>query len=93
MPRRRVTSLLTNEQLARVERLRLQTARRFTNRSQGQHRSRRGGRSIEFKDYRDYAAGDDIRFLDWNVLARLQRACVRLYHDEEELHMVLLVDA
>ncbi|MHC4079505.1 MAG: DUF58 domain-containing protein [Planctomycetota bacterium] len=89
---RQLTTLLTNTELGRVERLRIQSLRRFTNRSQGDHRSRGGGRSIEFKDYRDYVAGDDLRFLDWNIYARLRRPYIKLFHDEEELHVVLLVD-
>lgn len=90
---KRLTTLLTNEELSRIERLRILGSRRFTNRSQGEHRSRGGGRSIEFKDYRDYVPGDDIRFLDWNILARLGKPFVKLYHDEEQLHVAILVDA
>jgi uncharacterized protein (DUF58 family) len=90
---RPLTPLLGNDELGRLELLRIQGFRRFTQRSAGEHRSRGGGRSIEFKDYRDYAPGDDIRFLDWGILARLRRPYVRLYHDEEEQQVVVLLDA
>ncbi len=87
-----LTTLLDNDLLARVERLRLLSGRRFTNRGRGEHRARRGGNSLEFKDFRDYAAGDDIRFLDWGLFARLGRPYTRLYHDEEELCVTVLID-
>ncbi|MBI1310000.1 DUF58 domain-containing protein [bacterium] len=89
----RLTGLLSNETLARVERMRLVPNRRRTNRAQGEHLSGKGGTSIEFSDYRDYVAGDDIRRVDWNIFARLQRPYLKLYSHEEEMHVTVLVDA
>jgi uncharacterized protein (DUF58 family) len=89
----RITPLLANDVLARVERLRLNPVARYTNRSRGEHISRAGGSSIEFKDYRDYSAGDDMRYIDWNIFSRLHRPYVKLFHEEEEMHVVLLIDA
>ena len=91
--RSRVTSLFSNDVLARVERLRMNTSRRFTNRSSGEHLAGRAGSSNEFADYRNYVVGDDLRYVDWNVFARLRRPYVKLYHHEEQMHLVLLVDA
>lgn len=90
---RQVTSLLTNQQLARLEQLRLAASRRFTNRSRGEHQARRSGSSTDFNDYRDYSPGDDIRHVDWNIFARLHRPYIKLYLEEEQMHVVLLVDA
>ncbi|MCB9872298.1 MAG: DUF58 domain-containing protein [Planctomycetes bacterium] len=73
--------------------MQLVVSRRFTNRSRGEHLARGGGSSNEFRDYRDYSAGDDMRFVDWNIFARLQRPFVKLFHQEEQLHVVLLIDA
>lgn len=87
-----VTTLLDNDLLARVERLRLQPSRRFTNRSRGEQLAGKGGSSIDFADYRDYAAGDDLRYVDWNIFARLRRPYLKVYRREEELHLALLVD-
>ena len=87
------TSLLTNQQLAVVERLRVNPTRRFTNRSHGEHLHGKGGSSIEFADYRNYVAGDDIRFVDWNIFSRLHRPYLKQYHQEEEMHLVILLDA
>ena len=89
----RMTALLDNALLERVQRLRINALRRFTNRSHGEHQSGKGGRSTEFADYRDYVEGDDIRFVDWNIFARLNRPYLKLYHVEEEMHVVVLVDA
>jgi uncharacterized protein (DUF58 family) len=59
----------------------------------GQRRSRRAGRSLEFCDYRAYAAGDDMRYLDWNILGRTDRMVIKLFVDDEELSLHLLLDA
>src|SRR5262249_53067458 len=85
--------LLTPETLARAERLTLVTRRRRTAHGAGGHRSSRSGRSLEFKDHRPYARGDDVRLLDWSLLARTRRPWLRVYHDEEEQHVVLVLDA
>lgn len=87
-----VTQLLTNDILHRVERFRLNPIRRLTNRSRGEHLRGKGGASTEFADYRDYTAGDDIRFVDWNIFARLNRPYLKLFEHEEEMNIVLLID-
>src|SRR3569832_820975 len=87
------TSLLDNSVLGRVERMRLLPMRRLTNRSRGEHLAGKGGTSTEFNDYRDYSAGDDMRYIDWNIFSRLNRPYVKLYRHEEEMHVVILVDA
>ena len=59
----------------------------------GERRSVRRGTSIEFADYRNYARGDDLRRLDWNVYARLDKPFIKLFEEEEDLAVYLLVDA
>lgn len=93
MNRPQLTTLLPNEVLDRLERLRLQTRTRRANRSRGEHYVGKGGTSTEFCDYRDYAPGDDTRFVDWNIFARLHRPYLKQFHQEQERHVVLLVDA
>ena len=73
--------------------MRLNPNRRLTNRSRGEHLSGRGGTSTEFTDYRNYVPGDDIRHVDWNIFARLQRPYLKQFRHEEEMHVVILVDA
>jgi uncharacterized protein (DUF58 family) len=58
----------------------------------GERRSTRRGASIEFADYRDYTPGDDLRRLDWNIYARLERPFIKLLEEEEDLAVHLLVD-
>ncbi len=59
----------------------------------GERRSPRRGRSVEFADYRDYTPGDDPRRVDWNIYARLERPYIKLYEDEEDLTVHVLLDA
>jgi uncharacterized protein (DUF58 family) len=59
----------------------------------GGRRSVKRGQSVEFADYRDYALGDDLRQLDWNVYARLERLFVKLFIEEEDVTITLLIDA
>ncbi|NQU39784.1 MAG: DUF58 domain-containing protein [Lentisphaerae bacterium] len=88
-----VTSLFGNDILQLLERMRINSSRRFTNRAQGEHLTSKGGSSNEFADYRNYVEGDDVRYVDWNIFARLNRPYMKTYHHEEELHVVLLLDA
>jgi len=59
----------------------------------GGRRSVKRGQSVEFADYRDYTPGDDLRQLDWNVYARLERLFVKLFIEEEDITISVLVDA
>ena len=87
------TSLFDNKVLSRIERMRLNPTRRLTNRSRGEHVSGKGGSSTDFVDYRNYVAGDDVRNVDWNIFSRLHKPYLKLFSHEEEMHVVLLVDA
>jgi uncharacterized protein (DUF58 family) len=58
----------------------------------GERRSTKRGTSVEFADYRNYAPGDDLRRLDWNVYARLERPYIKLLEDEEDLAVHILLD-
>lgn len=89
---RRFTQLFDNHILSRLERRRLNPHRRMTNRSRGEHHSFKGGTSTEFADYRAYVEGDDVRYVDWNLFARLQRPYLKLYRHEEEMHVVIILD-
>jgi len=84
--------LLTPDFLRKLERLRLVCRRVFVGRGWGERRSRKRGASIEFADFRSYAHGDDLRHLDWNAFARLDRLFLKLFVEEEDLSVYLLVD-
>ena len=59
----------------------------------GERRSKRKGQSVEFADFRNYVAGDDLRLLDWNLYARLDKLIIKLFLEEEDLHFYTLIDA
>lgn len=59
----------------------------------GERRSKKRGTSIEFADYRDYVKGDDLRRVDWNIYARLERPFIKLLEEEEDLATHFLIDA
>jgi uncharacterized protein (DUF58 family) len=76
-----------------LEGLRLNPRKSFAGRVRGERLTKKKGISIEFADYRDYAEGDDLRHLDWNVLARLEAPMMKTYQDEEDLAVHLLLDS
>jgi uncharacterized protein (DUF58 family) len=84
--------LLDPEFLARLEQLELVSRKIFLGRMKGERRSKKKGQSVEFADYRNYVIGDDLRFLDWNLYARLDRLFLRLFMEEEDLHFYVLID-
>lgn len=86
-------TLFAPEFLAQLERLSLASRRIFRGRVRGERRSPRRGHSVEFCDYRAYGVGDDLRYVDWNIYGRLDRLHVKLFVDEEDLCLHLLVDA
>ncbi|MFQ5489254.1 MAG: DUF58 domain-containing protein, partial [Phycisphaerae bacterium] len=84
--------LLDPDFMARLERLQFISRKIFAGKMRGERRSKRKGESVEFADYRPYVAGDDLRFLDWNIYARLNRLFLRLFLEEEDLHIGVLLD-
>src|ERR1700676_2894301 len=85
--------LLSPELLAQLERLELTSRKVFRGRMKGERRSPRKGQSVEFADFRSYVAGADLRVIDWNTYARLDRLFLKLFLEEEDLHFYLLLDA
>lgn len=85
--------LLTPDVLRKLEVLDLVSRRVRAGRQRGDRLSKRKGRGAEFADFRPYAAGDDLRFLDWGLFARFERLFLRLFLEDEDLHVHLLLDA
>src|SRR5262245_29330967 len=79
--------------LAALEHLRFATRQRIEGPFSGRHRSRRQGGAGEFADFREYCDGEDLRRLDWKVLARTGRAYTRLYQDENNLSCTIVLDS
>lgn len=79
--------------LRKLEQLRLIAHKVRSGAVKGERRSTKKGTSIEFADYRDYTRGDDLRRLDWNVYARLEKPFIKLLEEEEDLTVHVLLDA
>jgi len=91
--RRERGPLLDPEFMNRLDQLDIVSRKIFAGKMKGERRSKRKGESVEFADYRNYVVGDDLRFLDWNIYARLERLFLKLFLEEEDLHVCLLLDA
>lgn len=91
-PPARIEDLLDAETLARLDRLDVVSRRVFAGKMPGERRSKARGQSVEFDDFRPYSPGDDLRHVDWHVLARLDRLVVKLFRAEEDLGVRLVID-
>lgn len=78
--------------LKKLERLSIVVRRTFSGQMKGEKRSVKRGTSVEFADYREYMLGDDLRYVDWNTAARLEKLFVKLFIEEEDLYLALLLD-
>ena len=78
--------------LRKLEALSIVSKRLFAGRMKGERRSPRRGQSVEFADFREYSQGDDYRHIDWNAYARLESMFLKLFVEEEDLHIHILLD-
>src|SRR5213592_2342220 len=78
--------------MARLDQLDVISRKLLAGKMKGERRSKRRGQLVEFADYRNYVVGDDLRFIDWNVYARLERLFLKLFLEEEDLSLYVLVD-
>jgi uncharacterized protein (DUF58 family) len=85
--------LLDAEFLRKLEHLALMSKRTQVGMARGERKSKRRGSSVEFADFRDYVQGDDPRHVDWNIVARLNTIYLKLFHEQEDLTLHLLIDA
>ena len=84
--------MLTDAFLSRLDALVLAMRGKAQGGAGGTRRSRQTGSSAEFSDYREYIPGDDIRRLDWNALARFDKLFVKLFMEEQESAVTVLLD-
>ena len=87
------STLLDPDFLKKLERVSVSAKRPFPGQMKGEKRSTKRGTSIEFADYREYATGDDLRYVDWKAYARLEKLFLKLFVEEEDLSIHLLLDA
>src|SRR5438876_7083442 len=78
--------------MARLDQLDVMSRKLLAGKMKGERRSKRRGQSVEFADYRNYVIGDDLRFIDWNIYARLDKLFLKLFMEEEDLSLYVLVD-
>jgi uncharacterized protein (DUF58 family) len=88
----RLSDLLDARFMARLDRLDVLSRKILAGRRKGERRSKRRGQSVEFADHRQYAHGDDLRFLDWNIYGRLDQLFLKLFLEEQDLSLHILVD-
>ncbi len=86
------STLLDSDFMTRLEQLEIVSRKIHASSQRGERRSRRKGESAEFADYRNYVVGDDLRHIDWNIYARLDRLFLKLFLEEEDLNVSLLID-
>lgn len=84
--------LLEPDFMQKLDQLSLVSRKIFAGKMRGERLTKRRGESAEFADYRNYVVGDDLRFLDWNVYARLNALFIKLFLQEEDLHVSILLD-
>ena len=91
--RKRLTDLLDAEFMSRLDSLDVLSRKILQGKLQGERRSKRRGQSVEFADHRPYVAGDDLRFVDWNIYGRLEQLFLKLFLEEQDLTVHIVVDA
>ncbi|MGL6194725.1 MAG: DUF58 domain-containing protein [Thermoguttaceae bacterium] len=84
--------MFDSEFMKKLEYLSLVSRRIFRGQLLAQKRTRQMGGGVEFADHRDYAPGDDLRYLDWNVFARFESQLIKRFEEEEDLHVYFFLD-
>lgn len=91
-PQRRDDDIFDDAFLRQLELLSVVARRLIRGRQRGERKTRKVGSGLEFADHREYSPGDDIRNVDWNIQARLGQTLVRLFDEDEDLPLRLVVD-
>lgn len=89
---KRLTDLLEPEFMSRLDSLDVMSRKILQGKLQGERRSKRLGQSVEFADHRPYVAGDDLRFVDWNIYGRLEQLFLKLFLEEQDLTVHIVAD-
>jgi len=84
--------LFDDEFQRKLEMLALVSRKVFAGRMRAERRTKKKGSGVEFADHRNYTEGDDFRYVDWNIYQRFGKLLVRLYEEEEDLSIYLIVD-
>jgi len=84
--------MIPQELIKAIRRIQIRTSHTVNDMLAGQYHSAFKGRGIEFEEVRPYQIGDDVRSIDWNVTARSDQPYIKLFREERELTVILLVD-
>jgi uncharacterized protein (DUF58 family) len=89
---RTIDELLSSELIAKISRLDYTSKKIFAGKLKGERRSKKRGESVEFADHRPYVSGDDLRHIDWNIYGRLDRLFLKLFLEEDDLALHVVMD-
>lgn len=89
---KRLTELLDPKFCQRLDSLDVLSRKILQGKLQGERRSKRRGQSVEFADHRPYVSGDDLRFVDWNIYGRLEQLFLKLFMEEQDLTVHIIMD-
>jgi len=87
-----IDELLSGELIGKISHLDIASRKIFAGKLKGERRSKKRGESVEFADHRPYSIGDDLRHIDWNIYGRLDRFFMKLFMEEEDLSLHLVLD-
>lgn len=85
-------SYINDEFFSRLEALSYSMRKNMNGYFGGKHRVKSYGQTVDFADYREYQLGDDIRRIDWNLFARLEKYFIKLFNDERQMHVQIFLD-
>jgi uncharacterized protein (DUF58 family) len=86
------SALFDERFLKTLEHLHMVSRKVFSGNLRAERRTRKVGSGIEFADHRTYARGDDFRYIDWNLYGRLDKLLLRLFEEEEDLYIYIVID-
>ncbi len=87
-----IDDLLDSDLVARLSQLDITSRKVLSGKLKGERRSKRRGESVEFADHRPYVVGDDLRHIDWAIFGRLERLFLKLFLEEEDLSLHIVID-
>ena len=88
-----LSATFSNDYLRQLELLKIRARRAYLGTRQGSHKSLKRGYGMEFSDYRHYELGDDPRYIDWSAYARNEKLFVKVFEEEQDLSVLLIIDA
>lgn len=89
---RTIDELLGSQLAARLNQLDVASRKVFAGKLKGERKSKKRGESVEFADHRSYVVGDDLRHIDWNIFGRLDKLFLKLFLEEEDLSLQIVID-